>query len=442
MAFTIIVAELGGRSAALVTAVVSAFSLNFFLTEPYLTLAISKTDDVIAFVALAVCGLIAAAFGRRREQMSEPAERAAEAGGPRRLVGRLRIGAPLDEVLDDLRKSFRLRAIVLRDDAERAVAAALGGQAPPSRPETDIAPDTLLPADEARLRFGLRGLSLPEGGGRLRSVPVRGSVVESPRSISGERIPRDSTSTRPAPDHRRVDPGPRARPRGGRAANVAMNDPRHEHRPDPEALLARVKEEEARKGRGHLMLFFGAAAGVGKTYAMLEAARALKARRGRRRRRDTSRPTGGPRRRRCSRASKSCPRGWSPTADDAEGVRPRRRARAPARADSSSTSSPTPTRRAPGTPSGGRTCSSWSTAASPCYTTHERAARREPQRHRRHDHGVIVRETVPDSVLERADQIELVDLPPDELLSACRKARSTFPSRRRRPSRISSARET
>src|SRR5262249_28769942 len=30
--------------------------------------------------------------------------------------------------------------------------------------------------------------------------------------------------------------------------------------------------------------------------------------------------------------------------------------------------------------------------------------------------GVIVRETVPDSVLERADEIELVDLPPDELL--------------------------
>ena len=38
MAFTIVVAELGGRSAALVTAVVSAFTLNFFLTEPYMSL--------------------------------------------------------------------------------------------------------------------------------------------------------------------------------------------------------------------------------------------------------------------------------------------------------------------------------------------------------------------------------------------------------------------
>src|SRR3989441_3960192 len=49
-----------------------------------------------------------------------------------------------------------------------------------------------------------------------------------------------------------------------------------EHRPDPEALLARAMEEEARKSQGRLKLFFGAAAGVGKTYAMLEAARELK----------------------------------------------------------------------------------------------------------------------------------------------------------------------
>ncbi|HYR37541.1 MAG TPA: sensor histidine kinase KdpD [Methylomirabilota bacterium] len=50
-----------------------------------------------------------------------------------------------------------------------------------------------------------------------------------------------------------------------------------EHRPDPEALLARAMEEEARKAQGRLKLFFGAAAGVGKTFAMLEAARELKA---------------------------------------------------------------------------------------------------------------------------------------------------------------------
>ncbi|MGZ4976126.1 MAG: hypothetical protein ACXV8O_03140, partial [Methylobacter sp.] len=45
-------------------------------------------------------------------------------------------------------------------------------------------------------------------------------------------------------------------------------------RPDPDALLARVEREENRRRRGRLKVFFGAAAGVGKTYAMLLAAQA------------------------------------------------------------------------------------------------------------------------------------------------------------------------
>ncbi len=46
-----------------------------------------------------------------------------------------------------------------------------------------------------------------------------------------------------------------------------------EQRSDPDELLARVRQEEARRTRGALKVFFGAAAGVGKTYAMLEVAR-------------------------------------------------------------------------------------------------------------------------------------------------------------------------
>jgi two-component system sensor histidine kinase KdpD len=45
-------------------------------------------------------------------------------------------------------------------------------------------------------------------------------------------------------------------------------------RPDPDELLARVREEEAQSARGKLTIFFGAAPGVGKTYTMLEGARA------------------------------------------------------------------------------------------------------------------------------------------------------------------------
>lgn len=48
-------------------------------------------------------------------------------------------------------------------------------------------------------------------------------------------------------------------------------------RPDPDALLQQVQRDEARARRGRLKIFFGASAGVGKTWAMLAAARAARA---------------------------------------------------------------------------------------------------------------------------------------------------------------------
>ncbi len=52
-----------------------------------------------------------------------------------------------------------------------------------------------------------------------------------------------------------------------------MTDP--EARPDPEELLRRVRAEEAKAKRGKLKIFFGFAPGVGKTYRMLQVARDL-----------------------------------------------------------------------------------------------------------------------------------------------------------------------
>ncbi|MBK5548871.1 MULTISPECIES: two-component system sensor histidine kinase KdpD [unclassified Pseudomonas] len=49
-----------------------------------------------------------------------------------------------------------------------------------------------------------------------------------------------------------------------------------EQRPDPDQLLAQIREEEAQAKRGRLKIFFGASAGVGKTYAMLAAAHTAK----------------------------------------------------------------------------------------------------------------------------------------------------------------------
>jgi two-component system sensor histidine kinase KdpD len=52
-----------------------------------------------------------------------------------------------------------------------------------------------------------------------------------------------------------------------------MTEPR---RPNPDALLAEIQREEQVAKRGQLKVFFGMCPGVGKTYAMLEAARARK----------------------------------------------------------------------------------------------------------------------------------------------------------------------
>jgi two-component system sensor histidine kinase KdpD len=53
--------------------------------------------------------------------------------------------------------------------------------------------------------------------------------------------------------------------------------PNDYQRPDPDALLAKVQAQERRSSRGRLRIYFGASAGVGKTYAMLTAGRKMKA---------------------------------------------------------------------------------------------------------------------------------------------------------------------
>ncbi len=52
-----------------------------------------------------------------------------------------------------------------------------------------------------------------------------------------------------------------------------MNGQTDPARPDPDQLLNRLQQEAARARCGKLKIFFGASPGVGKTYAMLQAAR-------------------------------------------------------------------------------------------------------------------------------------------------------------------------
>ena len=53
--------------------------------------------------------------------------------------------------------------------------------------------------------------------------------------------------------------------------------PTNSQRPDPDAVLARVQNQERKAARGKLRIYFGASAGVGKTFGMLAAARKLHA---------------------------------------------------------------------------------------------------------------------------------------------------------------------
>ena len=199
-------------------------------------------------------------------------------------------------------------------------------------------------------------------------------------------------------------------------------------RPDPDALLARVKDEEARARRGKLKIFFGAAAGVGKTYAMLEAAREQRADgrgRGRRLRRDAR-----PRRDRgaARRASRSCPAAPSSTA--APSLREFDLDAALARRPALVLVDELAHTNAPGS----RHAKRWQDVVELLDAGHRRlhhastsSTSRASTTSWRRITGVVVRETVPDSVLEQADEVELIDLPPDDLLQRLREGKVYVP---------------
>jgi two-component system sensor histidine kinase KdpD len=188
-----------------------------------------------------------------------------------------------------------------------------------------------------------------------------------------------------------------------------------ETRPDPDALLARVKEEEARERRGRLKVFFGAAAGVGKTYAMLEAAREQRADGvdvvvgyvETHRRAETEALL---ERLEVLPARTSEYRGATLREFDLDAALARRPTLILVD-ELAHTNAP-----------GSRHAKRWQDvlelldAGINVYTTvnvqHVESLNDVVAKIT----GVVVRETVPDSVLEQADEVELIDLPPDDLL--------------------------
>jgi two-component system sensor histidine kinase KdpD len=186
-------------------------------------------------------------------------------------------------------------------------------------------------------------------------------------------------------------------------------------RPDPEALLARVKDEEVRRRRGKLKIFFGAAAGVGKTYAMLEAGREQKA--------DGVDVLVGYVETHGRAETDALLAGlelFSPRTIEYRGTALREfdldgaLARRPALIlvdELAHTNAP-----------GCRHAKRWQDvvelldAGINVYTTVNVQHLETLNDVVAKITGVVVRETVPDSVFEQADDVELIDLPPDELL--------------------------
>jgi two-component system, OmpR family, sensor histidine kinase KdpD len=205
-------------------------------------------------------------------------------------------------------------------------------------------------------------------------------------------------------------------------------------RPDPDALLQRVQAEKADRSRGRLKVFFGASPGVGKTYAMLEAAQRRRA------------------------AGDDVLVGWVETHGRAETARlleglPRlparsveyrgtvlaefdldaalaRRSRLLLLDELAHTNAP-----------GSRHAKRWQDAqelldaGTSVWTTlnvqhleslNDLVARITE---------VTVRETVPDRLLEEADEVEFVDLPPDELLQRLREGKVYVPEQAGRAAR-------
>jgi two-component system, OmpR family, sensor histidine kinase KdpD len=198
-------------------------------------------------------------------------------------------------------------------------------------------------------------------------------------------------------------------------------------RPTPEELLVRAHEEADARRRGKFTVFFGAAPGVGKTYAMLEAARAERAAgtdvvvgvvetHGRY---DTAALLLGlellPRR-------KITHNGVELAEFDLDGALGRRPALLLVD-ELAHTNAP-----------GARHAKRWQDveelldAGLDVYATlnvQHLASLRDVVAQIT---GVVVRETVPDALFDRADEVRLVDLPPDELLERLRDGKVYIPA--------------
>jgi len=188
---TILTAEYGGKRPAIVTALVSALSLDFFLTQPYLRLTISDSDDIVAFVGLASCGLLAAWFGSRRSAAMARAETLQRRldvlrEAQRHLSERGPAEPAVASILSSALRALPLAGAAVRDG--RGVVIATAGSGRPA-----AIPTRLLAFDPAR-----RTLPLPADGASIELVSARGR--EGWLDVWGSGAPADAEARRSLAD--------------------------------------------------------------------------------------------------------------------------------------------------------------------------------------------------------------------------------------------------
>lgn len=201
-----------------------------------------------------------------------------------------------------------------------------------------------------------------------------------------------------------------------------------DRRPDPDALLKRVQDEEGTDRRGRLKVFLGASAGVGKTYAMLSEAHEQRERGVEvvagyvetHKRKETEALLQGIE---ILPLQETEYRGVKLQEFDLDGAL-KRKPQLMLVDELAHSNIP-----------GSRHAKRWQDveellrAGIDVYTTVNIQHLESLNDVVAKITGVIVRETVPDSVLERADKLELIDIPPEELQQRLREGKVYVPDR-------------